>query len=168
MKTRILSKSILVLALATLMLSTVAIAQRGPRGMNMRNDSIGINCKLPNLTADQKAKMETLRIKHIKEVTPLRNELAEKRARLNTLESAEKTDMTAINKTIDEISALNAKMMKQRASHRAEVSSLLTDDQKVLFNAKQGKGGKGQMKMGKGNRNGKGMRGNNFQNCPNR
>jgi len=170
MKSNVLTKGLLVLLVSTLMLSTTSFAQRGPRGMNMRNDSTGFFCKLPNLTADQQTKMESLRTKHLKEVSPLRNELAEKRAHLKTLESVDKPDMTAINKTIDEISALQSKMMKLRASHRIEVSSILTDDQKVYFNAHQGMGMKGNRGMGKGMRNGmgngNGMGRGNCPNCP--
>jgi Spy/CpxP family protein refolding chaperone len=131
-----------------------ALAQRG-QGKGMMNNAdhkAGYCQSIPDLTPDQQAKMETLRTKHIKEVTPLRNELAEKKARLRTLQSADKPDLNSINKVIDEMSAIRANMQKKGAAHRAEISSLLTDDQRVHFNAKFSKrmGNKGNGQMGKG------------------
>jgi len=179
MKRVAISKSILVLLVSVLItsISFNSFAQRGPRAIG---DSTRFDCRIPNLTAEQKTKMDGLRVKHLKEVTQLRNELAEKKAHLNTLESAEKVDRDAISKTIDEISILHGKIMKSGANHRLEVSSNLTDEQKVFFNAHQRQGGKGQMGMGNGmkhrmrngngNGNGNGNRGNycpnNHPNCP--
>jgi Spy/CpxP family protein refolding chaperone len=131
-----------------------ALAQRGQgRGMmNNTEKSPGVCQQIPDLTPDQQAKIETLKTKHIKEITPLRNELGEKRARLRTLQSADKPDLNAINKTIDEMGAIRTNIQKKGAAHRIEIASLLTDDQKVHFNARssKGMGGKGNGRMGKG------------------
>jgi Spy/CpxP family protein refolding chaperone len=70
--------------------------------------------------------------------------MQEKSARLNTLKSADKQDLTAINKVIDEITAIKANLMKKQAAHHADVSKLLTDEQRVHFNARQGERGKGK------------------------
>lgn len=163
MKKQTLTKSIFVLAIATLMLSTVSYAQRGPRPNNRGLDSTKFERGIPNLTADQKTKIKNLKVKFIKEVTPLKNEIAEKRAHLKTLGSVDKPDINAINKTIDELSGLTSKMMKQSASHRIEVASLLTDEQKVFFNSHQGKAKKGQKEM----RQGMGAKKRGMGNCPN-
>jgi Spy/CpxP family protein refolding chaperone len=164
MKSIFFSKSLLVLMVSVLItaVSSNSFAQRGPRALG---DSTRFGCKIPNLTADQKIKIESLRVKHIKEVTPFRNEFAEKKAHLKTLESTEKPDKDAINKTIDEMTSLQSKIMKLRVNHRIEVSSILTDEQKVFFNSHRG----GKMGMGKGMGKGmkRGMRGN-CPNCPNK
>jgi Spy/CpxP family protein refolding chaperone len=97
---------------------------------------------IPNLSPEQQTQIQELRTKHLKEVTPLRNELNEKRARLQTLQSAEKPDMNAINKTIDEMAQIKANIIKKKAAHRAEISSLLTDDQRVEFSARRAGGSK--------------------------
>jgi len=153
---RLLSKSLLVLMVSALIATSInnAFAQRGDRPMR---DSARIEREIPNLTAEQKTKIQALRVVHQKEVTPLKNELAEKKAHLKTLESAEKTDKDAINKTIDEISSLQAKIMKSNASHRIEVASNLTDEQKVFFNAHREKRGDGQRGKGMGTGRGDGM-----------
>jgi Spy/CpxP family protein refolding chaperone len=168
MKNQLLSKSIFMLAIATLMLSTVSFAQRGMRPVTLMNDSTKFERGIPNLTPDQKTKIKSLKVKFIKEVTPLKNEIAEKRAHLKTLGSVDKPDINAINKTIDELSMLTSRMMKQAASHRIEVSSLLTDEQKVFFNSHQDKIKKGEkgMKQGKMNRERRGMGRANCPNCP--
>ncbi len=164
MKRNIFSKSSLVLATAAIIVSTSisAFAQCDHKGMKQDKDSLKNCCGIPNLTADQKTKIDGLKTKHIKEVTPIQNELAEKRAHLNTLESVDKPDMSEINKTIDEISTLDAKLMKLRVSHKIEVASLLTDEQKVAFNAhhKNGMGNHDGMRM---NKEGKGK----CAGCPN-
>ena len=159
---RLLSKSLLVLMVSALIATSInTYAQRGYRPMR---DSARFERCIPNLTAEQETKIQALRVKHQKEITPLRNELAEKRAHLHTL----KPDINAINRTIDEISALQTKIMKSNASHRIEVASNLTDEQKVFFNSHRGKMKRGcGMGNGIGNRMGNRMgKGNMGQNCP--
>jgi len=138
MKTKIFKTAILSVAIGTMALTMGhdAFAQRGMgmgmgmgtgrpmQRMNNQNERPYMGQFIPNLSEEQQAKMDELRTKHLKEVTPLRNELNEKRARLQTLESAEKIDINAINKTIDEIAQLRANIMKKGAAHRAEVSSI--------------------------------------------
>jgi len=152
MKTKIFKTAILSVAIGTMALTMGhdAFAQRGMgmgmgmgtgrpmQRMNNQNERPYMGQFIPNLSEEQQAKMDELRTKHLKEVTPLRNELNEKRARLQTLESAEKIDINAINKTIDEIAQLRANIMKKGAAHRAEVSSILTDDQRAVFNSRRG------------------------------
>ncbi len=145
------------LLLMGVLLITVSTAMaQGPRFRGGYNNAMQPNrmlCTQLNLTAEQEQKIDDLRIKHLNEVTALQNEMNEKYARLRTLESANKPDMDAINKTIDEISSLKTQLMKKSAAHRAEVASLLTDEQRVLFNSR-GRGmrmkGYGRMRGGRG------------------
>lgn len=142
MKRKVLTKSLLVLLVSVLItsFSLNSYAQRDPRALC---DSTRSSCRIPNLNAEQKTKIETLKIKHLKEVTPLRNELDEKKAHLKTLKSMEKVDRDAINKTIDEITALQGKIMKMKVNHRLDVAALLTDEQKVFFNSHREMRGRG-------------------------
>ncbi|HSA05491.1 MAG TPA: Spy/CpxP family protein refolding chaperone [Tenuifilaceae bacterium] len=150
-----------------------AYSQQGQQfrgGMGKNPDKIGkADCRIPNLTDEQQQKINDLKVKHIKDVTPLKNELGEKRARMRTLQSVEKPDLNAINKLIDEMAAVRAQIQKKAAAHKVEVASLLTDEQKVYFNAHQGrkfdKGMKrGGGKRGMGNGRGSGYCGYNMQN----
>ncbi len=98
---------------------------------------------IPDLTDVQKQKIEDLNLAHTKDMTSLKNQMNEKDAHLKTLQTADKADMTAINKTIDEISALKADMMKKCTANRQSIRDLLTDKQKVVFdaNCSKSKGG---------------------------
>jgi len=103
---------------------------------------------IPNLTADQKTKIDAMKVKYLKESTTLNNELAEKEAHLKVLETADNIDRVSIDKTIDEIGVLQAKILRSKVNHRLEIASILTADQKVYFNA-----GYGQNKTDKNNMN---------------
>ena len=151
-----------------MLVSLTAFSQQGQQfkgGMGKNADQVSTSeCRIPNLTDDQQQKIKDLRLKHIKEVTPLKNELGEKKARMRTLQSADKQDLNAINKNIDEMASLRAQIQKKAAAHRAEVASLLTDEQRVFFNSHKGNGmGKGMKHGGKkGARQGRGMGNCNF------
>lgn len=113
-------------------------------------------CKMiPNLTDEQSKKIDALLISHKKEVLPIKNEINEKKARLRTLQTAEKVDMIAINKTIEETGALKTNLMKKKAAHQQEVRKLLNDEQKLFFDT--------HLSKGKGHRCGQNFSG---ANCP--
>jgi Spy/CpxP family protein refolding chaperone len=92
------------------------------------------------LTKDQRDKMDALQTPLSKEMLPLMNQLGEKRAHLRTLQTADKADLTAINATIDEIGQLQSQMMKKRAANTQAIRKLLTDDQRIAFDMKSGRG----------------------------
>jgi Spy/CpxP family protein refolding chaperone len=164
MKRGVLTKGLLVLLVSVLIssFSLSTFAQRGPKNFK---DSAKFENRIPNLTAEQKTKIESLKVKQFKEVLPLKNELAEKKAHLKTLESVEKVDRDAVNKTVDEITALQGKMFKLKVNHKLDFASILTDEQKVFVSTHKGKGAKGQMNMRRGN--GRGMSRGMNSNCPN-
>lgn len=138
----------------------------GP-GYGRPADENGLECRIPGLSDEQKAEIDKLRTAHIRKVNLIRAEIGEKEARLNTLRLAEKEDVKAIDKTIDEISKLRGDLMKERESHKREVRALLNEDQKAWFDARPGRGkgdadGKGN---GRGKRAGYGG-GRGYRNCP--
>lgn len=105
------------------------------------------------LTDDQKKQIAVLKQKMMKEVLPLKNQIAEKKAHLNTVSSGDNADISAINKTIDELFLLKAEVAKKQQIFKQDVRKLLNDEQKIEFDMHQGKG----MKCGKGNDCGAGM-----------
>jgi Spy/CpxP family protein refolding chaperone len=151
MKRGVLVKGLLMLLISVLIssFSLSSFAQRGPRNFK---DSARFENRIPNLTAEQKTKIESLKVKQFKEVLPLKNELAEKKAHLRTLESTEKVDRDAVNKTVDEITALQGKLFKLKVNHRLDFASLLTDEQKVFISTHHATRAKGQMQMRMRNR----------------
>jgi Spy/CpxP family protein refolding chaperone len=135
---------------------------------------------LPDLSPEQQTKLEDLKMQHIKDVTPLKNQLKEKQARINTLMDAEKPDMAAINAAIDDFTAITNQLVKKKAEMQLAVRNILTDKQKIMFDAKsdlfkgdgpcmEGKEGRGKCCKGKGPGHGPGSGNgpqNHGENCP--
>jgi Spy/CpxP family protein refolding chaperone len=127
MKTRMILSGLMLVAL--FLLPDMLMAQVGP----------GIS----NLSEEQKTKISAMRTNHMKEMQQLKNLAAENRAHYRTLMSADKADMAAINKNIEEFGKLKVEMMKKNAAHQQDVRALLTDEQRLAFDMKKGKGMKG-------------------------
>jgi Spy/CpxP family protein refolding chaperone len=122
--------------------------QDSPRHRMLREHEPGMFARL-ELTDAQKEQIEKLGTEHAKKVLPLRNELGELRAELRTLSTVDKVNMTDINKKIDEMGKVQTELMKERAAHRQQIRSLLTDEQRVKFDSHFGRGaiGRGGMRM---------------------
>jgi Spy/CpxP family protein refolding chaperone len=100
-----------------------------------------------NLSVEQKASIKKLHLAFQKEAMPIKNQIAEKKAHLKTLTTADKADMTAINATIDEIGAMKIQLEKKRVAMDQEIRKLLADDQRLIFDLKKSKAHKpGQAK----------------------
>jgi len=91
---------------------------------------------ISGLTEEQRNSIKELRLAMAEEVGQHAKLLREKRVQLNTLQKAENPDQTAINSTIDEITALRGQMMKFRADFRAKISGVLTEEQRAAFQGK--------------------------------
>ncbi|HRY31836.1 MAG TPA: hypothetical protein P5531_02595 [Bacteroidales bacterium] len=144
------------LLVLVMLVSTVAFSQGrgygrgdGPRHgwREHRADSAfgpgsGYCMNIPDLTKDQQEKIGKSRLQYDKEALQLKNQRDELKARLRTLQTADKADNKAIDQVIDEIAAINARLAKKRNLHRQEIRSLLTDEQKLWFDTAKGKKGK--------------------------
>lgn len=92
---------------------------------------------IPGLTEEQQARFKAMKVEHMKAMQALRNQMGEKNARLRTLTTGDKVNMTEVNKMIDEIGGLRTKMMKLKEQHRQDVRQMLNDEQRLLFDARQ-------------------------------
>ncbi|MCD4746294.1 MAG: Spy/CpxP family protein refolding chaperone, partial [Bacteroidales bacterium] len=135
-------KMITVFALALLFsLNANIMAQQQGYGQGNRKDGNfnqqkGFFCKnIPNLTEDQQTKIEKLRTAHMKDVLDHRNQMGEKRAKLQTLQTADNVNMDEINILIEEMGKIRIEKQKKAAAHRQSVRNLLTDEQKVYFDS---------------------------------
>ncbi|GAB4343314.1 MAG: hypothetical protein Kow0037_31340 [Calditrichia bacterium] len=143
-----------------LLLATMAFAQpqRGWQGAQKWQQGEKFYPPVPNLTDEQKQKIDELRVPHLRKMQDLRNQVMEKRARLHTLSTADKPNMGEINKVIDEIGKLRTQIMKERQAHRQQIRGLLTEEQRVIFDSrpmrmgKRGKGSRGHGGFGPGSR----------------
>jgi Spy/CpxP family protein refolding chaperone len=91
---------------------------------------------IPNITEEQTQKITELRTAHLKSVTEHRNKIDELKARKRSLMTADNPDMKAIDKVIDEMSALKTEHLKRNARHHQAIRSLLTEEQRVHFDAR--------------------------------
>jgi Spy/CpxP family protein refolding chaperone len=88
---------------------------------------------ISNLTDEQQSALKKLQIAHQKEMLPLRNELGEKKAKMKTLQTADNSDLKAINALIDEMSSIKTTMAKAKAAKHQAIRNLLTDEQRLQF-----------------------------------
>ncbi|NPA35412.1 MAG: periplasmic heavy metal sensor [Chlorobi bacterium] len=124
--------------------------QRGmQRGLNN-----GMNLQLfSTLTQEQKDQLEKIRTSQMKKVLPLRNQINEKKARLRTLTTGDNIDTKAAEKVLAEIENLKTDIAKQRMRTRLDIRNVLTDEQKIMFDARSsmmGQKGKGFRGKGQG------------------
>lgn len=161
--------SITIAIMIFVVISTDVMAQRSQRKMQkpgMRKEMMRngegreaghqMNNML-NLSDEQKEQMKTLRLKQMEQMLPIRNQLQEQRAKLQTLRTEKNVDMKAINNLIDDMADLKANQMKDQEAHRQEMRTVLTDEQRILFDSFKGMkkhGRKGNYKA-----NGQGTRG---------
>ena len=90
-----------------------------------------------DLTDEQEEALTSLRLEHYKEVNPLRSKMIELKARERSILAEDDVDMKALNNVIDEQTDLNNKIRKQRAEHRVQVRSLLTDEQQMILDQRR-------------------------------
>ena len=89
-----------------------------------------------DMTPEQYSAIKELVLSKNKRVLQLNNQLNEKQAQLQTLESSEKPDLKSINKIIDEIGTLIVSRMKTEAECKQKVRNVLTDEQRIEFDLK--------------------------------
>ncbi len=99
---------------------------------------------IPNLTDAQREQIQTLHIKHLKEILPIESELQIKGLELAALWSAEKLDTRAIVAKVKEINDLRSKLELARVNQQIEIYNLLTPEQRKQFRP-QGVTGRGMM-----------------------
>ena len=107
-----------------------------------------------NLTDAQKEAFKQSRLDMQKQILPLRNELGEAEAHQKTLVTAEKPDISAINKNIEKIGAIKIELAKIKVKNHLDLRAQLTDEQKLKFDLRSGK-----MGHDKGDKEGKSRRG---------
>lgn len=104
-----------------------------------------------DLTPDQQTKIQEIRLNAQKAHLPVRNQIAEKQARLQTLRTAANYDSKEVNKIIEEIGVLRTGLAKDREVTRQEIRTVLTEDQRVIFDSMGNRANRGMgMKGGAG------------------
>ncbi len=149
MKTKIFG---LVLILFTLLFTVDSFAQPGRRAQDLRTQQryaerpmdrpdrpqrqMLDGCIIPDLTEQQASQIKTLRLANLEVHTQHRNQMDELRARKRNLMTQKNADNDAIEALIDEMTALKNAHMKEAANHRQAIRSMLTDEQRVIFDSR--------------------------------
>ncbi len=135
---KILSTTILLLLVVGMTSTTIAQRTELPADHpKITKENFQKGPRIPDLSEEQEAKLADIHLNMMKEALPVKNLIKEKEARLNTLKTAEKADLAAINKSIDEISKLKADLAKKHAAKEQEIRKLLTDKQRIFFDTHQ-------------------------------
>lgn len=114
-----------------LVLTVPVMAQMASQGASEKG------CAIPNLTADQSAKIAKLKVDHQKALIQLQAALQTKRLELRQL-MLEKVDQKKLEAKIDEIAKAGADIQKSCLAHKTAVKGLLTDEQKKALEEKCG------------------------------
>jgi len=123
---------------STLMLSVAVSAQPGPRMAGQHRMAGKMKCKGPadlDLTDEQKAKIDDLRLQLQKEVAPLRAQMVTLQTDLSLLLTADSPDLNKIKETSKKLSELQEQMHMKHIEHQLEVRKLLTAEQRKKFDA---------------------------------
>ena len=97
---------------------------------------------IPNLSDEQKAKLEKLHAEHMKLMAAAKPDM-EKQAQAMMALMKDPVDVKKIEAKIDEIAKMKADMMKKCLAHRLAVKALLTDEQKAKLGEMGCMGGMG-------------------------
>lgn len=154
-KTSLITSSLLAIMLLFIF---QANAQRG-RGDNSRGNNFLTYLELDE---NQESQAKTFFTEMQKTVNPLRMEIKEKELELEKLMITDNVKEKTVYAKVDEIGQLKSEVQKARTKSKIQLRSILTDEQKVLFDSKEINGRKGSKKekaqcKGQGNRQGNKM-----------
>lgn len=101
--------------------------------------------EMADLTENQRESIKEIHIKHLKSTKSLKNEMGEKEAKLKTLQSADQPNKKNILAIATDIGDIKKALYVARVETHMETRSLLTEDQKVMFDSmrQHKRGGKG-------------------------
>lgn len=118
--------------LLTLVLSTGLQAQakhRGGQGSQYAHQGNQFHGKALDLSEDQQSELKSLRLENYTSMKPLKNKMAELKAKERTLMSEQKVNLNEVNSVIDEQTKLSSQIRKMQAAHKVKVKSVFTDEQ---------------------------------------
>jgi Spy/CpxP family protein refolding chaperone len=133
MKTILNQKRVLSIVLTAFLVTAYTFAQEPEHKGCMAHMDI------PGLTDEQKSKIDELTVPHMQTMNTYMAELEKLEAELKVLEIADNPDLKLVYAKIDEISAMQNKIEKERSKHHLAIRALLTPEQKVAFDMHNGK-----------------------------
>ena len=109
-----------------------SIAQRG-RGMPRMGGMQQVCVNIPGLTEEQSSQIMELRTAHLAEMQSYRDQIDINRAQYRSLLRSQ--DMSAIEANIDERTSIRNQMARKQAQQHQAIRGLLTEEQRVWFDA---------------------------------
>ena len=91
---------------------------------------------LPDLTPDQQEKIHVAGLDHLKMLTPLQNQLREKRARLQTMLTTSPFDAKLTDQAAEEFGKIQTDILKATIRHDQALRNILTPQQQVIFDSR--------------------------------
>jgi Spy/CpxP family protein refolding chaperone len=107
-----------------------------PPPPDVEMDDLRPPLNLPDLTDDQKEKIKKVDLKQMESMTPLRNQIREKRVRMTTILTTMPVDSKAADQLADEIGKVAASILKAQIRHDQELRNLLNPDQQIIFDSR--------------------------------
>ena len=151
-------KKIIVVGILILVVAVTALAFAQGHGQ-MKMGQGTPKCQLMNeLNEEQQAEFKEMRIKHFEKIQPLKLQIEKMNVELNELLIADQTNLSSIEKKIDEISNLKGEIQKKSIKNKLAMRELLDDTQKVMFNRHLLKNSRGHQRHGQGCGQGCGQR----------
>jgi Spy/CpxP family protein refolding chaperone len=92
-----------------------------------------------DLTEDQKDQIKQIHLAHMKDVQPLKDEVKINRAKVNALLNNDDPDMKQIISLVETNGKLLTQIQIKSIEQKINVRSLLTEEQKIIFDAHGGK-----------------------------
>ena len=136
MKRLYVNFKVLVVFTILLVLSHSLMAQPRQRRMQQHGETCRYEQIIPGLTDEQKIQMKEIHLATLKEVLPLKDELKVNNARLNLLVKKDNPDMKEIKSLVQANAEMQIKIEILTTESRIKTRSLLTDEQKILLDAR--------------------------------
>ncbi|MCV9388903.1 Spy/CpxP family protein refolding chaperone [Reichenbachiella ulvae] len=152
-----MKNKMIITALAILLVSGSAWAQcpgqaNGPRG-GLKTNRMGTPIERMayrlDLSEVQQQKIEDIHLTYAKKNQPLRNEVNELQARLQTLTTTDSPDKKEIESTVAQISDARETLMLNRTLCQLDIRSELDESQKLRFDQMKSEKGRGNFKRGR-------------------
>ena len=127
---------LLVAIIVVLGLSLSVMAQQHyRRQMPQRSMMAHSPMQLLDLTEDQKDQIKEIRLAHIKDVQPMKDEVKINRLKVDVLLKTDDPDMKEIIGLVETNGKLLTQIQVKSIEQKINVRSLLTDEQKIIYDA---------------------------------
>ncbi len=127
--------------IALVALFTISISLMAQPGQRQRpyppNDQKGFPTM--DLSDEQKAEIKEIQLARTKEIQPLKDELRINKAKINALVHKDNPDMQEVVSLVEANGKILTQIQVKNIESRIKVRGLLTDEQKVIFDAHSGR-----------------------------